>query len=511
MSAGGEGATEGRARLRRAGVRLLYGLLAAAAIYVLLRNLDSPNDFRHFRDFGLATLAGQFPYDPAVEARWYPGTWATWPPSFLPVALLLARLDAALGQAAAIALWQLANLASLAVVLTAGIRWMYGRRLSLAPLPGRASTAGAGDGASAPGRGSSPGARSGSSSPGADRLPLWTLAAMVGILVPARLLLSNFEHTQANLLMLGLAVAAFVLFREDRRALGGLAFGLSSALKATPLLLLAYLAWRGRWKDIGAAVGGCAVTWGLLPALAVGPGQVTTWYAAWWERTGALHLPTSGMNQSLQATFTRLLAPEGPLVAQGPGAGGLGGYGAEVWVLAAVAVLGLAAAVAFGRPFRRVTARREALELGVVLTAMALFSPIGWKFHFVGLLPLALALYATLPRASGWIRGTEGADGGKLGLLRGASARGVAAALVAAAAAVNLTATDLIGGTAADVMERYGVVTWSALLLVLAALWALWRARDAGPAGSRSAGGQSAGASPPGAAASSPSSSPASA
>lgn len=498
MSPGGRGADAGR--WRRIGVRVLYGLLAAAAIYVLVRNLDHPNDFRHFRDFGRATLAGQFPYDPAVEALWHPGTWATWPPSFMPVAVLLARLDAAIGQAATIALWQAANLAALAVVLVAGVRWLYGRRLALDPLPGGAplfSTAPGEEARSAAsgrsgGPGAGGGAPAGSAAPGPGRLPLWSLAAMVGILVPARLLLSNFEHTQANLLMMGLAVAGFVLFRRGRRASGGLAVGLSTAIKATPLLLLPYLAWRGRWRDLGAAAAGSVATWGVLPALAVGPGRVGDWYAAWWERTGALHLPTSGMNQSLQATFTRLSAPGGPQVAQGPGAGSLGGYGAELWVVAGIVLVGLAAAVAFGRPFRRVSARREGLELGVVLAAMGLFSPIGWKFHFVGLLLLALALYATLPRARGWIlepgrAATTGGAAADLPTLQGGSGRFVATALVVAAAAINLTATDIVGGARADVLERYGVVTWSALLLVAAGLWALWRGRTAG-AGDRERG-----------------------
>lgn len=477
-------------RWRRWGVRLLYLLLGAAAVYVLVRNLDSPNDFRHFRDFGLTALAGQFPYDPTVEAGRYPGTWATWPPSFLPVALLVARLDAVAGQAPTIFLWQLANLASLGLLMAVWVRWLYGRRLSLGPLP-RGVGSGPAAGARSAVAGDAPpvvgGETAGPEPPG---LPLWSLAAMVGLLVPARLLLSNFEHTQANLLVLGLAAAAFVLFRRGRRVTGGLALGLSTAFKATSLVLVPYLAWRGRWKDLAATVMGGAVAWVALPALAVGPGELGRWYGAWWERTAALELPTSGMNQSLQATLTRLLAPEGPLGAQAPGAGGLGGHGAEAWMLVAVAALGLGAAVAFGRPLRGVTRRREALELGVGFAAMGLLSPLGWKAHFVGLMPLALALFAVLPRAAGVARRWRGgASGGRgpghggrrrpadLGVLEGRSSAAVAAALVVAGAAVNLSATDLVGGSAADLLEAYGVVTWPAALLVVAGLWALAAAR----------------------------------
>lgn len=486
-------------KLRRAGARLLYGLLAAAAVYVLVRNLDSPNDYENFLPFGQAALAGQMPYDPAVGWAWLPKEgWATWPPAFAPVAALLARLDAVLGQAATIFLWQLANLAGLAYALAVWIRWLYGRRLSLGPLPGgRAGGSGPGPGhAAGPGGGSTGGVAVGTAGGG---LPLWTLPAMVGLLVPARLLLSNFEHTQSNLLILALAVAGFELFRRGRRWGGGAALGLSTAFKATSLVVLPYLAWRGRWRDLGAAAAGCVATWVLLPAALVGPGRLGRWYTGWLEHTAALHLPTGPMNQSLQATLTRLFAPGGVAVPEGPGAGGLGGYGAAPWFLAATVLLALAAAVAFGRPLRRVSRRREALELGVAFTAMGLLSPIGWKWHYVGLLPLALALYAVLPRAAGWISASAGpepatspsarpdsaispsadaeAAGRDLGVLRGRSAAVVAAALLAAGAAVNLTATDLIGGARADLLERWGVVTWSALLLVVAALWALWRGR----------------------------------
>lgn len=469
---------------RRRGVWLLYGLLAAAAVYVLIRNLYSLNDYRHFLHFGQATLAGLMPYDPAVEAAWYPGTWATWPPSFAPVAALLARLDA-VSQPATIFLWQAANLAALGLVLAVYTRWLHGRRLSLRPAPGR--------------------------------LPLYALPAMVGLLVPARLLLSNFEHTQSNLLFLGLAVAGFALFRHGRRWGGGAAVGLATAFKATPLLVLPYLAWRGRWRDLGAALAGCGLTWIVLPGAAVGPGQLGRWFAGWREQAASLHLPTSQMNQSLQATLTRLAAPAGPTVAPGPEAGLLGGHGAEPWMLAAAALMVVGSALAFGRPLRAVSARREALELGVVFTAMGLFSPIGWKFHFVGLMPLALALGAALPASRRWSAGpgpsaaaaagtdpararTEGegdadaserAEGagegigalevadepfpGGLPVLDGAAARVVAGLLVGAALVINGTATDLIGGAAADAMERWGVVTWPALALVAAALWVLWR------------------------------------
>ncbi len=461
-SAASGGWPEGR--WRRWGAWALYGLLAAAAVWVLVRNLDGSGDYRNFLPFGLSALNGQLPYLETVQAAWLPDVseWATWPPSFAPLAALLARLDAVAGTAATVMLWQGANLAGLGLMLAVFVRWLYGRRLSLRPARGR--------------------------------LPLYALPALAGILVPARVLLGNFEHSQSNLLFLGLAVVAFDLFRRGRRWGGGVTLGLATAFKGTPLLALPYLVWRGRWRDLGAALGGCLLAWGVLPALTVGPGGLARWYRGWWEHTGSLHLPTDAMNQSLQATLTRLAAPGGTAVAP-PRDGLLGAYGAEPWTVAVLVLLGLGTALAFGRPFRRVPARREALELGVVLTLAALVSPIAWKFHYVGLAPLAVALCAALPASAAWVRAEDSVGGGGLGAGGGHTAlpgglptlgergaRRLSAVLVVAGLAMNLSATDIVGGGRADALERWGVITWSAAALVAAALAVLWRGRADGTA-----------------------------
>lgn len=127
----------------------------------------------------------------------------------------------------------------------------------------------------------------------------------------------------------------------------------------------------------------------------------------------------------------------------------------------------------------------------MVLTAMGLLSPIGWKWHFVGMMPLALALYGHTATAARQVVGHAGRagdrprDGGRPTGARPVSVRGPATTepaagdrVVLAALAVNLTATDIVGGAAADRFELLGVVTWSTLLLTAAALWRLWRERS---------------------------------
>lgn len=449
----------GSSRWRRIGVRVLYGLLAAAAIYVLVRNLDSPNDYANFVPFGRAALAGLNPYDPEVAAVFGRGhLWSTWPPAFAPVAVLLARLDTLLGTPVTILLWHGANLLALVLLLAFCARWLYDRPLSL------------------------------ELDPDPDRLPVHSVAALAGLIVPARLVLSNFEHSQSNLLFLGLAVAGFWLLREGRRWSGGLAFGLATSFKATPLVLVPYLVWRGRWRDLGAALAGCGVAWLVLPSLIAGPDALAEWYGSWIGFVGSLDLPLSPANQSLQGALTRILvAPEAmTIVGEGrhaAGAGPLGSSGVAWLVPAIAALLGLGAAVAFGIPGRQVPRRREALELGVGFAAMGLFSPIAWKFHYVGLTVLAAALYARTGQARHAVKEfglPSDGDGGRewrFPAWKSRLADPVWMALALAFLTINLTATGLIGGAAADFFEWHGVVTWPALLLVMVALWTLWRER----------------------------------
>lgn len=413
----------------------VYGILALVAAYEVVRAVGHPGDFTNFITFGEVVLDGRIPYDPGVEAAYLEGErWATWPPSFAPVAVALAGA-ARVARVPAVVGWQLLNLAGLAVLLAFAARWLYGRRLSLVPGPGS--------------------------------IPLLSLPMAVALFVPFRLVLSNFEHAQANLLIVGTVVAGFWLLREGRRWTGGLALGIATAFKGTPLLALPYLAWRGRWRDAGAAAAGCAVTWAVLPAAVIGPGSLPGWYRIWLRRSGEIDLRGGHLNQSLQAALTRLLSGR-PSAADAGGAAtealppALGAGWAGVAVLGIAAALAAGAALAYGRPGRGVGKRREALELGVVVAAMALFSPLAWKAHYGGLVLLAGALVAHTPAGSRWGRAGEGSR-----LPEPASAA-VGVLLAAAFVLVNGTTGAVVGGGVSDALEAAGIVPWSTLALVVA-------------------------------------------
>jgi len=425
----------------------LYVLLGLIALVEVGRDLASPGDYTGFVAFGAAAAAGQVPYDPAVEAAYLNARWATWPPSFAPIAVLLARLDA-ISHEPAVFLFQLANLLALTLVLWILTRWLYGRRLTLG---------------SPHGPGSDPwrAARAG------DGMPLAALPVLAALLVPLRVVLANFEHAQSNLLILGLAVAGMWLLHRGRRAGGGVALGLATAFKATPLLLLGYLAWKGRWRDLAAALAGCALTWLLLPALLLGPGRLAAWYGAWMRKSAGSAAQISPLNQSLLAALERLVP-------------GVSGWPLFLAVAGALVVIGL---WVLGGPGAdraagpRADGRREVLEVALVLVAMSLLSPLAWKAHYVTLVPLAGALFAYTSAGERWRAEGVGGAGVAEGVEPAAGAGALYVVLGAAFLVLNLSSDGVVGRSAARALEAGSVVTWAALLLVGTGLVVLARRR----------------------------------
>jgi len=315
-----------------------------------VRDLAEPGDYTGFVHFGNAALAGLVPYDAAVQASFMPGLWATWPPSFAPIAALLALADR-FAHAPAVLVWQSLNAAGLLFVLWVWRDWLGGSDRDPARGPTWASP--------------------------------WLLVPLV---VPLRLVLSNFEHAQANLLVLALVALAFRLFDARRRGLGGLAFGLATAFKGTPLIVLFYLALRGRWADLRAAALGWGVAWLLLPLFLLGPDGLGRWYAGWAAIVREAAAVTAFTNQSLLSVLSRRLTA---------GAAGLTvpADTAAIIGIGAALLAATAAAVALGRPGRRGSREREAVELAAVLVLMSLVSPLAWKAHYVTLVPLSAALF----------------------------------------------------------------------------------------------------------------------
>ncbi|TFG66186.1 MAG: DUF2029 domain-containing protein, partial [Gemmatimonadales bacterium] len=377
------------------------------------QHLESRIDYDRFVLFGRVVNDGGLVYDPVVQAEYRGGdtNWAVWPPGFAPFASSLARMDA-IAQKPTALLFQFLGLVGLFVALFVVVEWLTGRR----PL------------ASDP-----------------DRRIAWDAPVIaIAVLVPIRLVMSDFEISQVNLIILGLVVLGARLL-DSRKWPGGLLIGLGSAMKATPILLLPYFIWRGRWRAFGATVFGVFIGWFALPSLWLGPGRTLEWWRAWIQTLPQAGAQYGWMNQSLLATAVRIFGLE---------------TGMAVWWAGAL-LLALGILIAFGRPFRQVGSRRTAAEVSTLLVAITIVSPVSWKSHYVTLVVLCAAVFI-MARDVGDSRGRNALWG-----------------LALVTAGFNLSSENFIGWDANVLLQHYGVITWSSLLLVTISLILLYWDRRA--------------------------------
>lgn len=230
------------------------------------------------------------------------------------------------------------------------------------------------------------------------RAPTWRRVALAtaAVAVPIQ---TNFEHANINTMLLALVVAAATDIANGREGRAGLWIGIATALKAFPALLLAYLAYRRRWRAFGIGVA-AAVGLTALALLPQGVGGAVSAMREWLVLVGNSSDVVSASNQSLAALVRRL---EGPPAA--------------AWIIGVLCLI--AAALAFRQRWPP-EPEGMARELAVVTLLAVLLSPIAWVHYYVLLLPawaVAFELFDRLPRRSWWHAGVATAALATSGLL----------------------------------------------------------------------------------------------
>jgi hypothetical protein len=283
----------------------------------------------------------------------------TWPPFFLLVASGLA-LIARMSESLALGLWQVVGMLAIWGCCKLAAEWFQ-----------------------------EPGERVGFWPTGSDRLAFGSGLVLVPFLMTARLFQEQLQHTQINAQVWFLVLLAFHWFRRDRAALGGSSLALAISLKAVPLLLLPYLAYRRAWRALAWTGGFLVVLNAALPALVYGPARTIAHWRSW-RAVAAREVndPVPGYsNQSLFAAMKRLLTNEGgsrdpvrySVADWSPGALRAAFYGI-------VAVVGLWLAWRFRQHPLDWTDPRTAAELAVLIGAMVVVDPLAWKAHYVVLI-----------------------------------------------------------------------------------------------------------------------------
>src|SRR5262245_8525964 len=231
----------------------------------------------------------------------------------------------------------------------------------------------------------------------------------------------DLMHNNVNIFILFLIVGCLEAFRRRLDTLAGLTLALAIACKVTPLLFVAYFAWKRCWRLLAATLAGLVLWLAVVPGLLFGWERnrelMTGWYALMIERPllkGEIttehpnQAPTGFVYRLFTHSPSYIIYPDNiPTPAEYHNLVDIGRPAAWVVVKALTALFALAVVWLCRWPVHRASDSRHgwrfAAECGLICLGMLLFSERTWKHHAVVLLlPLAALTYAVamvgLPR-----------------------------------------------------------------------------------------------------------------
>lgn len=306
--------------------------------------------------------------------------------------------------------------------------------------------------------------------------------ALTVLAVTGRILYSELQHGNVNLVVGALVAAGVAAWAALRPTTAGVWLGVAAVVKVTPALALVWwLGLRSGRAILGFFLGLAAAAW-LWPGAVFGLTKNAEYVQAWWLQMAApylsgrelTYLQTTHVNQSLLGVLARWCTDAVAIEARPPvhlediRIGLLSLPPDTLHTLHRWLALPIVAAVYWGgrRAVRCGAERRQVFgSASLLVLAMLLLSERSWKHHFV-LLPLPVAYLAWSAFA--------------------ARSRGAQAALAWAGIAIVGTGDGLLGARGADLAEAYGAYFSAAMALFVAVAWEL--ARASSPASCRDEG-----------------------
>jgi hypothetical protein len=305
---------------------------------------------------------------------------------------------------------------------------------------------------------------------------VWIPLAVLLALPP---LLGDLSHGNVNIFILFLVAGCLEAYRRGWDLAAGLVLALAVACKVTPLLFVAYFAWKRAWRVVAAAAAGLVLWLAVVPGLAFGFDRnaelLTDWYKLMVRPSVVDNRVTSEHpNQSLPGVVYRLLT-RSPSFVEYPGniptpaafhnLADIGTAAARRVVQGCLLAFGLLVVLLCRAPRGERQGWRFAAECSLIVLGMLLFSERTWKHHAVTLLlPFAVLGYALSA------------------LDLGRRAKAVLAGVLVAVVLL-MTVPGMLPERPADLAMVYGTHA-AAFLLLTAAVCGLLAVRP-GPAGHR--------------------------
>lgn len=299
----------------------------------------------------------------------------------------------------------------------------------------------------------------------AGDFPAWGQLAV--LLLSFRVLHSEIQHGNVNLVVGAVVVAAVVAWHQGRDFAAGLAAGCGAVLKVTPALLLVFFAWKRSARGLVGFAAGVALLALVVPGLWLGQERNLELAGGWWRQMVAPYLAgrevtllqSEHVNQSLLGVLARWTTDAVAIPARPPellhdvrvNVVELSPAAFRALHLGAVALV-LAWLVAHLRPREDRSGPTVLGEASLFALAMVLCSERSWKHHFV-LLPLPLALLC-------WHLRRDAPP---------AARRLSAAGLASAGVLFGLTGEAVLGEHGSNLAEAWGAYALGALVLFLVA------------------------------------------
>jgi len=242
-----------------------------------------------------------------------------------------------------------------------------------------------------------------------SRAPDWVVG--LALLLGLQMVVSDIQHGNTNIFVLGAIVLHLWLFRRGRDIPAGMVLAVAIALKMTPAFFLLYWLYQRQWRLLAGLLVGLVIIFAAVPVAAVGPERAIELTATWGRNLIAPGLVRGDwypihINQSLPGILGRYFL-EGPsgdifwspddnlysaqkehgwitLVALDP---------AAVKLLLRICQLAIVALMAWAIGWRRLPRDdgRRALHYGLVLVGMMLLNQRTWAHHAAVLVPAHVA------------------------------------------------------------------------------------------------------------------------